>query len=154
MAGMNIEIVGLDKLMKKLEHFPDELQRSMRAAGEEAANEVLSTEGLQKYPPAGPYNEPPTPYYIRGRGTQISPTKNLFNSEKAGTQWYVKPFGAAGTQIGNRASYAKYLFGEKQASWAPLHGWKQLYKTAKEQIHKIRDIYIAHLRRAIDKLGL
>jgi hypothetical protein len=152
MSNISIKVEGLDKVVKALDQFPREIQQTLEKAGEEAAKTVLEEEGLKKYPPETAANQPPVPYYIRGRGTQTA-HGNLGNSEKLGTRWYVKSEGLK-TQIGNSASYAHWVHGEDQASFMAPKGWKKLYDTAKDKIPVITGIYQRWIDRLIKKLGL
>ncbi len=153
--SISIKVVGLDRILKALDKFPRQIGIYIGKAGGEAANRViLPTEGLQKYPPAGPWNQPPTPYYYRGRGTQYK-NRNSGSSERYGTQWRTdRDLQNLTTAIGNRASYAQYLAGEDQVSWAQSHGWKKLYSTAVEKIDKITKVYQAWVDKLIKDLGL
>src|SRR3990167_9510568 len=122
--NIQIEVRGLDRILKALDKFPGQIQRYIGQAGQESADRViLPTEGLKKYPPAGAANQPPVPYYIRGRGVQLS-YGNRGNSERYGTQFYTQVAGLK-TTVGNRASYAKFLGGEQQAHAMGQKGWKR-----------------------------
>lgn len=153
MSGISVRIKGLDKLRAALKGAPDELKKAMQPAAEEIGHEILGTEGLQKYPPAGDANNPPTPYYIRGRGTQYA-GGNANNSERYGTQFYVES-AEYKTTIGNRASYAPYLAGEDtQASFMGAKGWRKLIEVAREKIEDIARIYGGWVARKLKELGL
>lgn len=153
MPEIKIEVEGLDKVIAKLHKFPVEIARNFGAAGAEAAKDViLPTEGLQNYPPMTAANAPPTPYYIRGRGTQYA-TRNLMNSERLGTRWNVERKGFS-TVIGNPVSYAKYVHGDEQAGAMATIGWKKLFETAKEKIDDIKRVYQAWINKTIRDLGL
>jgi len=153
--SIHIEIKGIEKLMAALNRFPQKIQSYMGQAGHEAANRViLPTEGLKKYPPETAANQPPSPFYIRGKGTQTK-SRNYFNSENLGKQWYEQRSGMD-MRIGNRASYARYVHGEEQAKAMTMKGkkWKQLFKTAKEKVGDIKKVYDAWVAKAIRDLGL
>jgi|SRR3972149_4052842 len=150
---IKIDVTGLDKLQKKLDKFGNEIQAEMSEAGKAAANEILNTEGLRAYPPATEANTPPTPYYIRGRGTQTK-KGNKFNSERYGTLFTIKPFGKLGTLIGNRASYAPFLGGARQARAMAAKGWRKLSDVATEKIPAITKIFQKRIDYLIKKLGL
>ena len=150
---LTIEIRGLDKLLKAWHKFPKEIVRAMSQAGHMAANEVLDTEGLRNYPASTSANQPPTPYYIRGRGTQYA-SYNKGDSENLGKRWTVKREGYK-TRIGNSASYAKYVHGDDtQAKAMAGLGWKKLYETFKDKKPQITKIYQQMTDRVIAKLGL
>jgi hypothetical protein len=152
MTDIKIEIKGADKIVAGLKRFPEEIKNNFAAAGQEAAAEIIGTEGLAKYPPETDANRPPTPYYIRNRGMQYK-TKNTGKSERYGTQFYTKKENY-GTIIGNRASYAKYLAGEEQARHMAKIGWKKMINVAKEKISIITTIFNKWADYTIKKLGL
>src|SRR3990172_7541026 len=136
--SINIKIIGLEKVTAALSRFPQVITKYMGAAGKEASEEVLDTVGLRRYPPAGPANFPPTPYYIRGRGLQTG-SRNYNNSERLGTQFYVQ-VEKFNTTIGNRASYAKYVVGEQQARAMGRIGWASRVVGMPGKIRKVTRI--------------
>ena len=150
--AIKIEIVGLDKLMKAFERFPKEVARTMSQAGHQAGNEILNEQGLRNYPPSGPANAPPTPYYIRGRGMQYG-NRNTLSSERLGTQWTVKSENMR-TTIANRASYAKWVHGKEQARAMERIGWKKLLDVAQDKQARITVIYNKWVDRLLKKLNL
>jgi hypothetical protein len=171
MTEIKLTIKGIEVLQSLLRQFPKEIGNTLSAAGREAAEKIiLPTEGIRKYPPADAANAPgryktvtingrPATfrqgYYIRGRGFQ-SPTRgggyrNLANSERYGTQWYVKRNGY-GTEIGNRASYAKWLGGEEQARHMAARGWRRLIDVALEKLPEITAVYQKWVDDLIAKL--
>ena len=148
MSDVTFEIKGIDKLIANLAAMRSKIKLYMRAAGREAANEVLDEQGLRNYPAETAANKPPTPYYIRGVGTQYA-KKNKGNSERYGTQFYVQASGY-NTKIGNRASYARWLTDENdQASHMAAIGWKKLKDVADSKVNEIKRIYQAWVDKLI-----
>src|SRR3972149_8749526 len=118
--NIQIEVKGLDRILAALNKFPGQIQKYIGQAGQESADHViLKTEGLKNSPPGSAANAPPTPYYIRGKGTQYA-SYNKGNSERLGTQFYTQP--GLQTKIGNRAPYAKCVVGEDQAGFMAPKG--------------------------------
>jgi hypothetical protein len=152
LVEIDVEINGDEQTIAKLKKFPAKTKRYFASAGKEAAAVVLATTGIQKYPRATSANRPPTPYYIRGRGTQYQ-SRNTGSSERYGTKWTVKNQGYR-TIIGNTASYARYLGGRKQARAMGRLGWQKLFDVAKAKLPQVRKIYSWWLERAIRDLGL
>lgn len=165
--SFKIELQNADKLQAAISKFPREAQRYLSAAGKEAAELILNTEGLRKYPPSTEANEPGRTvtvtlggkevtfrrgYYIRGRGMQVPVRgggyRSLGNSERLGSQWFVQREGY-GTAISNRASYARYVVGDEQASWMAVIGWRKLGDVATQRLTEITEIYT----RWVDKLN-
>jgi len=144
----------MDKIKRALTRFPRQISKYLQAAGKESASRViLPTQGLKKYPPRTAANLPPTPYYIRGRGTQYK-TKNNLKSERLGTQWYVAKSGNFGTEIGNRARYAKWVVGEQQSVWMAVIGWRRLAAVVEEKMSGITAVYQAWIDKLIRDLFL
>lgn len=150
---IKIDVEGEEKLIAAIEKYPREVGRNLGAAGKEAANMILDIEGLRRYPPETESNMPPEPYYIRGRGMQYK-SKNTMKSERLGTRWYVRQkVGGYITQIGNSASYAKYVHGDQQSSKLKA-AWRRLSDVAQEQMGTITDIYNRWIAYTLKKLGL
>jgi hypothetical protein len=153
---ITVKVEGLERINNLLGGITRELEDTIAAAGEEAGNMILRTQGLQNYPPATAANAPPTPYYIRGRGTQIGgvrvPEYNNLSSKRLGTRWTVTSSGMR-TRIGNSASYAPFVHGEVQAWFMAAHGWLKLSDTAQSKLPEITQIYQAWIDRLISKLS-
>ena len=151
--ALEVELKGLDKLNRAMKKFPKTVAKNLGAAGKESAEDiVLSTEGLRNYPPETAANKPPTPYYIRGVGTQTQ-SSNYLNSERLGTRWNVTRRGFQ-TSVSNPASYARYVHGEEQAGAMADIGWKKLYDTAKKKIKQITKVYQAWVAKTLRDVGL
>jgi len=152
---MTIEIrpEGFDKLERALHQFPDAIDRNMINAGKEAAEEVLETEGLRRYPPATAANQPPAPYYQRGSGTIYASGRSSGTSENYGKKWNVQA-SRYNTEISNSASYAPYLAGEQQAKHMQRLGWRKLIDVAKEKLERLKRIYEKWIDYTIRQLGL
>jgi hypothetical protein len=154
MANISISVTGLDQVQAALAEFPKQVGGYMRAAGQEVGTEVVQTVGVGKYPPAGPGNAPPTPYYVRGVGRQYA-SYNDNRSERLGTQFTVdaSPDGF-GVVIGNRASYAPYDVGDDQARAMAAIGWVKVYDAAVSTLDKITAIFQAWIDKLIKDLNL
>ena len=156
--SFQIEVKGLDKLLKAFDKFPKEIIRTIEVAGELAGEEIIQTEGLANYPPEtdanAPVRSPPYPYYERGRGTWTSPDRNLGNSEIMGKAWTIEAQGY-NTKIGNIASYSNWVHDDvDQAAAMGLIGWKKLFQTAKSKAKDITRIYQTRIDKLIRRLGL
>jgi hypothetical protein len=150
--------IWLDIKMKDLQaavqKAPREIAIALRGAAGETANEIMDTRGLRLYPPATAANRPPYPYYERGYGTHYSASGGSKTSERYGTQWNyrTKPYGVV---IGNRASYAPFVGGDKQPAHMHLKGWRKLFDVARQKVAqgKIRWIYEKWIARGIKRAG-
>lgn len=148
---ISVKVTGVDELKRSLLAFPVSSERYLAAAGREASERViLPTVGLRTYPQSTAANEPPTPYYIRGRGTQRTRGGSEYNdarSERLGTQWYTQSK-YYGTEIGNRASYARWAYGNGQARAMERIGWRKLVDVVTEKMTEITAVY----NKWVDKL--
>ena len=147
-----IKVTIKDGVGNKLALLGKKAIQAMKPAGQEAANEVLDTEGLRRYPPATEANQPPTPYYIRGVGMQYN-GGNDGSSERYGSRWKVASEPTK-TTITNAASYSGYLGGEQQAGHMAAKGWRKITDVIKEKMPKIVRIYEKWIVKTIRELGL
>jgi hypothetical protein len=149
---INVQVRNLDKVKRNLQIVKNDLPRYINAGGLEIAAEILDTQGLRRYPPGTSANQPPPPYYIRGRGTQLA-GGNLGNSERLGSRWQTKPI-PLGIKIYNDASYAKWVNGRMQARAMARIGWMQLEVVAGKKVKQIRDIFEKWIGKLIKDKGL
>lgn len=142
---MSLRLEGVDELQRKLGTLVTArvLRESLRSAGE-----TIKTEASQ-YPPETAANRPPYPYYQRGLGTWTSRARVRKVSENLSKQWRVKVSGAKSVTISNKASYAEFVHGVKQALFHRQRGWKRLKPTAKRLMPKIRLALVKQWRRII-----
>ncbi len=149
---ISFEIKGADRVIEAMEKFPKRAWSFWRAAAREAGSLIIRQRGLKRYPPSGPGNTPPVPYYVRGVGTQYA-RFNLGNSERYGSRFEVKPE-PYGARVINDASYAQYLGGQKQASRMATVGWRKLLDVAHELKGNIFVIYTEWTDKLLQELGL
>ena len=149
---IKMEIKGLDAVTAALRKMGQRAAPYFQAAGGESAEEIIQTPGLGIYPAAGPGNSPPTPYYVRGQGTQYL-RGNDGRSEKLGTQFFTD-YHSNGLTIGNRASYADWVIGERQARHMAAIGWQPLHVVAQQKLSRIVAIYQKWLDKLVKDAGL
>ena len=152
--AIRIRVEGLDVVVKNLDKIGSDLPRYIMGAGKETADNVLAVQGLRRYPPMTQANQPPPPYYIRGRGMQVSSSRNTGKSERLGTRWDVKQFGRLGIEISNPVSYAEWVHGERQARAMRRIGWKKLSEVAKEKAKTIEAIYNKWVNKLLERYKL
>lgn len=168
---INVKITGLLELEQALKRAPKAMTQAVADAATLAGDHILNTEGVRRYPPAGPGNRPPYPFYKRGVGTQVSKTRNLNNSEKLGSSmvskgsggqhpnksWYVnqkvQSLGSMVVTIGTKVTYAPYVVGDQQSRVMARIGWKQLAVVAKSKVKDIAKILETVLGGALKKAG-
>ena len=159
---LEIEVRGLEKLTAALDKFPDEIKTGLAAAGQEAGEEIVDTEGLRSYPPE--YHAP-RPFVsdkqrryffaaLRSGEIEVPYRRGQSpGSEKYGDQFYVESRGYNLTAVGNRASYARWLAGGG-SKYMAAGGWKQLLEAARAKMGQITRIYQAWIDRIAARLGL
>ena len=150
MTEIRIQVEGLDTVIRNIDAIGADLPRYIMGAGKETADNVLSVQGLRKYPPRTRANQPPPPYYIRKRGTQLA-SRNLENSEMLGTRWNVKSLGGLSIEISNPVSYAEWVHGERQARAMRRIGWKKLSEVAIEKVKTIEAIYNKWINKLVER---
>lgn len=149
---IKIDVVGEERLIAALNAYPRKIGSVLRAAGKEAAKVILEQRGMQSYPPATSANRPPYPYYERGRGTWTSAARNTGKSENLGKKWYIRSANSYSTEIGNTASYAKYVHGDQQNRYLTVIGWRRLTDVVNDKMGSIVDIYNRWIAWALSKL--
>ncbi len=172
--NVNLEIIGMDKVIANLDKFGKEIRSNTTAAGREVGSVMLNTVGLRRYPSETDANKPGriksvvlakekisnfrVGYYVRGQGW-MQPVrgggyKQIGSSQRYGTRWTVNTSNS-GVRIANSASYAPYLAGEDdQVGWAGERGWRKLVDVANEKLTQITGVYQAWVDRIIRTLGL
>ena len=147
--------IWLDIKMKDLQEAiaksPREIALAIKGAGEQVSKEIIKTVGLRTYPPLSDANLPPTPYYKRGLGT-VYASGHDGSSEDYGKQWNTKVYGDR-VVIGNSASYAQFVGGDKQPFHMYSKGWRELANVARSKIMRIRGIYEQWIARALKRAG-
>ena len=127
-------ITGDAELRRKLAKLKD--LRSVVPAVTEAAIYVKGQ--IAQYPSPTFRNMPPVPYYIRGRGTQVSANRNLGNSEDLGQKWTIKGMkGGLQQIIGNIVSYGPKVQGPNQQPLFKQIGWKTTDEVMKNEDEKV-----------------
>lgn len=154
MTAINVDIKGLDKVQKNLAKLGADLPHYLNGARMEVTDEILKEKGLRSYPPGTAANQPPPPFYIRGRGMQTSASRNDGRSERLGTRWQSIPYGKIGMKISNPVSYAPYVHGEQQARHMGAKGWRKLIGVAMDKRKQIGEIYSRWVDRLIRKHNL
>lgn len=166
---INIKATGLLSLEEAFKKLPEEMQLALSDSATLIGDHILNEEGIRRYPPAGPGNRPPYPFYKRGVGTQTSKNHNTNTSQKLGASmtskgetgnksWYVnsqvKSLGSMIVTIGTKVTYAPYVVGKQQSRVMEQIGWKKLSDVAKAKASSIAKILEAVLNDALQRAGL
>lgn len=153
MTEITIQIKGIEDITRKFKGMPPALRQGLARAGRRYAPVMLEQQGVKIYPPLTAGNAPPTPYYVRGTGTQYA-SYNDNRSEQYGTRFTIETPDAK-TVISNTASYAKYLAGEfSQARRMAGIGWKKLIDAAKNTRTQMMNIYTEEVANVLRIVGL
>ena len=165
---INIKVSGLLELEQAFKRAPKAIGQAVADAATLIGDHILNEEGVRRYPPAGPGNRPPYPFYKRGVGTQTSKNHNMNNSQKLGSSmtsngetgnksWYVnsqvKSLGSMIVTIGTKVTYAPYVVGKQQSRVMEQIGWKKLSDVAKAKASSIAKILEAVLNDALQRAG-
>jgi len=153
---LKVRVRGLTALTEGFRRAPKAIGQAVADASTLAGKRIIDTVGLGKYPPMGPGNQPPTPYYVRGEGTQLK-SKNLHNSEKLGARFHslgeARGLGAV-IKLGNTASYAPYVVGDEQSRVMAKIGWRKLRDVAKQKLSEVGKIFEEVIGAALKQIGL
>lgn len=148
-----IIVKGITELQAKIKKFRAQMLGVVSPASEDESNKLLdNTVGLRKYPPLGPGNAPPTPYYIRGTGMQYK-SHNDNRSEQLGSRWVVKKI-LGGVNVYNTASYYKYVHGERQSYRMAEIGWKKTSEVFPKFVPEILKKIKSTFDMLMKKIGL
>lgn len=122
----------------------EQVQRKIRAISDKSARKrVLSVGGfvaqgiLAQYPPSTVANSPANPsgrWYERGFGTRTPTGRSYRTSETLGRRWTMRAT-ADEAVVGNNASYAPFVQGEKQAAFHKRRGWLSTVEVATKSEH-------------------
>ena len=161
-AGVTVEIEGLDELIKKLGDLSK--LRKVHAGIRTAAIHVKSK--IAKYPPRkhipisavggfasdnsrrwffwalskGKIEVP----YRRGQSPGSEDLAAKWTSQYDRNRWEAK--------IGNNASYARLVMGDKQTAMMKKIGWKTVDKVAKEETKRVQEYVYEAVKRAIESV--
>lgn len=138
-----------------------ELRRKLAGIQELDEKAVLRAIGLDIIDAVSPYpnktvaNSPENPsgrWYERGYGPRWRRKRTggvggRRTSENLSKKWGIVVRGSQ-VQIGNTASYAEYVQGEKQAGFHASRGWKKLQDVAEQRLPEVVDA----LRKQIDRI--
>ena len=159
--NVTIELKGLDEAVKKLTTFA---QLRKAHAGIRAAGMYLAGK-MKIYPPrkhitiaslGGWKSDKQRKWFFANlrKGTIDVPYRRGQSpgSEDLANKWTSKydknKFQA---EVGNNASYARLVMGEKQTEMMKRIGWKKVDVIAKEETRKVQELMIDAVRRAIQR---
>lgn len=152
MTDVQISLEGLDELVRHMDHAPRVIRDHLVRGMKDAADEVINTRGVGRYPRRTQANMPPPPYYQRGRGRVTRSGRLMPTSERLGTQFYKNAWLSgpdAYGLVGQRASYGRYVVGDRQPRHMADKGWLTLKRALKLKAPQIRTILEYYVERAL-----
>ena len=147
MIELEIDSEQLADLLRSLDELDMKhmVEPVLKAVGESVIAKV------RPYPPETIANWPSNPaghWYERGFGTKYASGIGYQTSERLGDKWIYQLIYGPGVKIINAATYAGYVHGEEQAAFHKERGWKQLLKTAVDELPEI----LRKIERQIDRI--
>jgi len=133
------EVEGLKEVLDMLEKL-ETTARLIKPILTDFGRGILSTQGLQVYPPISEANMPrPGGWYQRGAGPRwYGGSGGRNTSEKLNLQWRTE-VGDRELTLSNAASYAFYVHGDGQPGFHARRGWKKLGPTVAELMPRLVD---------------
>ena len=147
---MTVEVTGADETAKTLRNYAG---RQARKGALQAVLFKIEAD-LGEYPASSEANSPPTPFYIRGRGTQTA-SGNTLTSEQMNQRWETKipsnNFNRG--RVTNNASYSPFVIGDKQTAFHKRRGWPNVpaYTKARIKLKQLEKIYAKTLEKLVFK---
>ena len=140
---ISIEVKNAKKLIQAFESGNQVAESLLVKAMQQSVD--LTATNAAVYPATSEANQPPTPYYIRGTGTQMSPDKNRGESEQLGQKWEklveIEANGVVGT-VKNQTSYGPWVHGMLgQQAYHRQRGWRRVSKIASDVRQQVNNIF-------------
>lgn len=132
-----ITVKGLNQVLAKINRIKSPaVRKRVLSAGAFQAQELIAV-----YPKSTIANSPANPtgrWYERGFGTRTATGKAYATSETLGRRWTTRVT-ANQAVVGNNASYARFVQGDKQAALHKRRGWVSTRDVAEkpENVRKI-----------------
>lgn len=149
MAKTHVTIVGIKELTDKIGRV--QMRKIFRLVMTPQAKNIQGI--TSKYPRSTSANRPNAKgvWYERGYGTKRNTKQGVRGrktSETLSKQWKVD-VGAAKAVISNRASYAEFVHGARQARFHKGRGWKQIEDVIMDNLARIEDAFKNHIDRLL-----
>lgn len=153
-----IKIDGLDSVIKMFNRIGklDGLKAAIQAAGVHIKGKIA------KYPHASSANAPSSVpggrWYERGLGGHYNRIRDgghsiYRTSETLGRRWATRQEdGGMTVVVGNNASYAPYVQGEKQTWYHAAREWTTTEQVAQEETAKVVKMIRESIKKEIDKI--
>jgi hypothetical protein len=145
-----IEIVGLERLLQKIENLGQ--LKHVAAALKAGATHVKGK--IAQYPPASEANMPgQARWYERGYGMRYASGRGKRTSETLGRKWTIASRDGGLTQVvGNDVSYGPYVQSAKfQARIHAKRGWKTDEQVLDEEQDTVANFVLDEVRKVLRK---
>jgi phage gpG-like protein len=142
-----VTVQGVDEVIRNLSKItsPDARKRVLHIGA------LKAQELIAKYPPSSIANSPSNPsgrWYERGFGTRSVSGIDRKTSETLGRRWTTKVT-ADSAVVGNNASYAPFVQGDKQPAFHRARGWKTVEDVATNDAYAIVQVMRQQMGREI-----
>ena len=112
------------KFDKGIQRLKSILRRSSKSETDMIAREFVVQASI--YPSETEANEPPAPYWVRGKGKIGSKGGIIVPSQHLGNSWQIIP-GNSSSVIKNDATYLPWVHGSSKQAWFhKARGWKTI----------------------------
>lgn len=140
---ISIDLKGVTKMLVRYEQGDLVAQQLLAKSMQQAVD--LAGTNAAVYVPESKANQPPTPYYIRGTGTQYA-NSNRGESKQLGTHWNkvveLQDNGVVG-RVSNDTPYGPFVHGQAAQMWFhALRKWRTVGKIASDMRPKINAVFV------------
>ena len=142
---ITIDLKGVTKMLARYEQGDLVAQQLLTKSMQQAVDFTATNAAV--YPPESEANQPPTPYYIRGTGTQYA-NSNRGESKQLDTHWtkgvVLQDNGLVGT-VSNDAPYSHWVHGQTMQAWfhkLPDRKWRNVGKIASDVRPRVNAIFV------------
>lgn len=140
-STFRVDIEGIDQLIEKFRAGERQALVEMVTAMQETVS--LTKKDAQVYPPESDANQPPPPYYIRGRGTQYPDGTNRFESQHLNETWTtnvdIRSREVVGTVANLLTTYAAWVHGVSVQAWFHrMRGWRNVRQIADDVLPRVK----------------
>jgi len=142
---ISIDLKGVTKMLVRYEQGDLVAQQLLTKSMQQAVD--LTGANAEIYAPESEANQPPTPYYIRGVGTQYA-NSNRGESKQLNTHWNkvveLHDNGVVG-RVSNDAPYGHWVHGQTMQAWFHKladRKWRTVGKIASDMRPKINAVFV------------
>lgn len=142
---ISIDLKGVTKMLVRYEQGDLVAEQLLTKSMQQAVD--LTAQNAAVYPPTSEANQPPTPYYVRGTGTQYA-DHNRGESQQLNTHWNKQvellDNGVVGT-IKNDTPYGPFVHGQPPAQqwYHKKRNWRTVGQITNDVRSKVNAVFVA-----------